>query len=245
MKETNEGYTILPPINTERYGNREYEGLEGPFGTKHGKVYYYDTKEGKYYDPDTDFYLSNDEASGIFEEDDQVEESIYRLPPIDADRYPNREHDGLEGPYRNKVGNVYYFCTDSQQYYDPDVGCLVQHEVALEEVTASAVCEAMNHIVEGILQGETVTAREAKLIKVLENRNVPMMTSSTSIIVESSIAKSIIKAHPSMDGFVKCLSETTTSGNIAGSVAQFGSVLKRNEDEVEESEDESEDKSAK
>lgn len=54
-----EGYYTKPPIDRERYGERE--GLEGPFSGDNGKVYYYDPKEGKYYDPDTDFYLSQDE----------------------------------------------------------------------------------------------------------------------------------------------------------------------------------------
>ena len=43
-----------------RFGPRK--GLEGPFTYPSGKVLYYDTVEGKYYDPTTDFYLSNQEA---------------------------------------------------------------------------------------------------------------------------------------------------------------------------------------
>jgi hypothetical protein len=39
------------------------KGLEGPFAYPSGKVLYYDPKEGKYYDPTTDFYLEHDEAS--------------------------------------------------------------------------------------------------------------------------------------------------------------------------------------
>jgi hypothetical protein len=58
---TNEGYKILPDIDRERYRNREDEGLEGPYRANNGKVVYYDTKEGKYYDPDSDFYISFDE----------------------------------------------------------------------------------------------------------------------------------------------------------------------------------------
>lgn len=60
-----EGYKILPPLDTERYGQRQ--GLEGPFRTRSGKVVYYDPKEGKYYDPDTDMYL-----------DDQLDEAKYQ-----------------------------------------------------------------------------------------------------------------------------------------------------------------------
>ena len=49
----------LPRIDTEKY--QERDGLEGPFMTKSGKVVYYDSKEGSYYDPDTDIYLSYEE----------------------------------------------------------------------------------------------------------------------------------------------------------------------------------------
>jgi Asp-tRNA(Asn)/Glu-tRNA(Gln) amidotransferase C subunit len=56
-----EGYRIVPPIDKERYGDRSYEGLEGPFRARNGKVYYYDPKAGMAYDPDTDFYIDYDE----------------------------------------------------------------------------------------------------------------------------------------------------------------------------------------
>jgi hypothetical protein len=54
-----EGYKVLPPMDREKY--QERPGLEGPFSTLSGKVVYYDPKEGSYYDPDTDMYLSYDE----------------------------------------------------------------------------------------------------------------------------------------------------------------------------------------
>jgi hypothetical protein len=54
-----EGWKELPPIDRDRY--QERDGLEGPFSTLSGKVVYYDPKEGAYYDPDTDMYLSYDE----------------------------------------------------------------------------------------------------------------------------------------------------------------------------------------
>lgn len=47
----------LSPIDSEEYPNREREGLEGPFRYKNGKIFYYDTKEGKYYDSKTDLYV--------------------------------------------------------------------------------------------------------------------------------------------------------------------------------------------
>ena len=54
-----EGYKVLPQIDRNKYQSRD--GLEGPFSTLSGKVVYYDPKEGKYYDPDTDMYMSYEE----------------------------------------------------------------------------------------------------------------------------------------------------------------------------------------
>jgi hypothetical protein len=57
-ESVDEGYKVLPPMD-DKYQARD--GLEGPFTTLSGKVVYYDPKEGKYYDPDTDMYMSYDE----------------------------------------------------------------------------------------------------------------------------------------------------------------------------------------
>lgn len=57
--EMDEGYTVLPPMDREKYQARD--GLEGPIPTKSGKVLYYDPKAGKYYDPDTDTYIEYDD----------------------------------------------------------------------------------------------------------------------------------------------------------------------------------------
>lgn len=45
-----------------KYGPRA--GLEGPFNFS-GRVLYYDPREGSYYDPTTDFYVSHDEMAII------------------------------------------------------------------------------------------------------------------------------------------------------------------------------------
>ena len=58
-----EGYKVLPPIDRDRY--QERDGLEGPFSTLSGKVVYYDPKEGAYYDPDTDMYMSYGEFKAL------------------------------------------------------------------------------------------------------------------------------------------------------------------------------------
>ena len=65
MEGTDEGYSVMPSIDREKY--QERDGLEGPFQTKSGKVIYYDTKEGSYYDPNTDMYISYDEWKALDE----------------------------------------------------------------------------------------------------------------------------------------------------------------------------------
>jgi hypothetical protein len=46
-----------------KYGPRK--GLEGPFMFAGGRVLYYDTKQGLYYDPTTDFYVFKEEMDII------------------------------------------------------------------------------------------------------------------------------------------------------------------------------------
>ena len=58
-EDVDEGYYEMPPMDRDRY--TDLPGLEGPFQTRSGKVVYYDPKEGKYYDRDSDMYLSYDE----------------------------------------------------------------------------------------------------------------------------------------------------------------------------------------
>lgn len=46
-------------IDDKRYPSLAASGLEGPYQDLNGRVYYYDTREGMLYDPDTDIYLSH------------------------------------------------------------------------------------------------------------------------------------------------------------------------------------------
>jgi len=61
-KNANEGYKVLPSM-PDKYVARD--GLEGPIMTGSGKVVYYDNAEGKYYDPDTDMYMSYEEWKAL------------------------------------------------------------------------------------------------------------------------------------------------------------------------------------
>jgi hypothetical protein len=56
-----EGHTVVPDINRERYTDLSHEGLEGPFRSKNGHIVYYDPKVGKYYNRDSDMYIGHDE----------------------------------------------------------------------------------------------------------------------------------------------------------------------------------------
>ncbi len=69
-----EGYEVLPKMDRDKYQKRD--GLEGPIMTRSGKVVYYDNKEGKYYDPDTDMYLSYDDYKMLDKKANEAE-----LPP--------------------------------------------------------------------------------------------------------------------------------------------------------------------
>jgi len=73
-ESVNEGYKILPQMDRERY--QERDGLEGPFSTLSGKVVYYDPKEGKYYDPDTDIYMTYDEYKAHDEDRSGMSEDV-------------------------------------------------------------------------------------------------------------------------------------------------------------------------
>jgi hypothetical protein len=66
-QETKMGYKVVADRYQmdqmrEKYGPRK--GLEGPFNFS-GRVLYYDTKEGSYYDPKTDFYVEQAEMNMI------------------------------------------------------------------------------------------------------------------------------------------------------------------------------------
>lgn len=49
--------------HNQEFGPRK--GLEGPFHYPNGAVLYYDTKEGMYWDPTTDFYVPLEEVNEL------------------------------------------------------------------------------------------------------------------------------------------------------------------------------------
>jgi hypothetical protein len=53
------GYRILGERDTKWQPRK---GLEGPFFYPNGQVLYYDPREGKYYDPTTDFFVPDEDV---------------------------------------------------------------------------------------------------------------------------------------------------------------------------------------
>lgn len=138
-EDLQEGYKILPPMDKEKYQARS--GLEGPFSTLSGKVVYYDPKAGKYYDPDTDMYISyedfqkldNDYSDmkedfsdqvkdfGMFSKggNAQVQNTIqYILRDFDdaAEKATNSERDSLRMDAFRKLSNELEALSDEDGY---------------------------------------------------------------------------------------------------------------------------------
>lgn len=61
------GYKVLNVMDNMRDNYSPRKGLEGPFSFS-GRVLYYDPKEGAYYDPRSDFYVSNEEMDMIHQQ---------------------------------------------------------------------------------------------------------------------------------------------------------------------------------
>lgn len=56
------GYRVVGKMS-DKWQPRK--GLEGPFQYGNGRVVYYDPREGRYWDPLTDWYLTHDEAAEL------------------------------------------------------------------------------------------------------------------------------------------------------------------------------------
>lgn len=59
------GYRVLGRTQDIMKGYQPRPGLEGPFVYANGRILYYDNKEGAYYDPTCDWYVSDEEMSII------------------------------------------------------------------------------------------------------------------------------------------------------------------------------------
>lgn len=104
---------VVPSIDRERYTDMSGEGLEGPFRMKNGQVLYYDPKEGKYYNRDTDMYVDYDDYRAMNEAGDKRPGYVVKAGDKPKKVKPNLGGSS-EHPYRGKlvgeaeVGNTDY-----------------------------------------------------------------------------------------------------------------------------------------
>jgi hypothetical protein len=64
------------------------------------------------------------------------------VTPIDRDRFPNREKEGLEGPFRSKKsGQVYYYDKKAGKYYDPLSDMFLQVKDVMENTASYDIDE--------------------------------------------------------------------------------------------------------
>lgn len=61
------GYKVLGNFQDVMKGYGPRKGLEGPYNFS-GRVLYYDVKEGRYWDPRTDFYVEHEEMGYLHNE---------------------------------------------------------------------------------------------------------------------------------------------------------------------------------
>jgi hypothetical protein len=67
------------------------------------------------------------------------------VTPIDKDRFPNREKEGLEGPFRSKKsGQVYYYDRKAGKYYDPLSDMFLQVKDVMENTATYDVDEYLS-----------------------------------------------------------------------------------------------------
>ena len=112
-----EGYTVTRGIDRERY--QERPGLEGPFSTRSGKVVYYDPKEGKYYDPETDFYIGHEDYAKMDEGTDPNTQSHADAFKSETDtmkpgttKYVGRKGGKEVTAKKDEQGNVKFYHRD-------------------------------------------------------------------------------------------------------------------------------------
>jgi hypothetical protein len=59
------GYRILGKTEDVFKGYGPRKGLEGPFVYPNGQILYYDPREGQYWNPQTDFFKSNEDMDNL------------------------------------------------------------------------------------------------------------------------------------------------------------------------------------
>lgn len=152
-RATSEGYQVVQGIDKDKYVERP--GLEGPFHTKSGKVVYYDKREGKYYDPDTDFYISHDDWNKMNEgRDGQYHE---RNPKIDLFHRETKKYLGSTNWYTTVRAAV-----QSMEEKHPELAGKVIGQKSVKEADQKKNIEPRNFVAKNMKQSGQGQHRDAK-----------------------------------------------------------------------------------
>lgn len=206
--------------------------MDGPYRDKHGRKFYFDLRKGAYYLPHYREYVD-------VRSEDGRELAKMTLPGIDTARYGNREYEGLEGPYTNKHGKVFYYDRSEGRYYDPDSDFYMGLEFSLTESKPSVMNQAINMLMEG----KEMSTYEYQLMALLDKLNIDYLFGKDGVVVDEPWNSQIKKVYPQFAGIlqrspVDMVSESATggatcSGAIASSPAPMGNVIKRKTNETE------------
>ena len=97
-RKLNEGWRRGVEIDPLKYPDRSDEGLEGPFGTASGKILYYAPKgvdpegrQGAYYDPGPDHFITADEYQALDHSDAPMHQSPLTDPESPEYRHMQRQ----------------------------------------------------------------------------------------------------------------------------------------------------------
>ena len=99
-----------------------------------------------------------------------------RVSPIDRERHPNREKEGLEGPFRSKKsGLIYYYDKKAGKYYDAQSDMYLQVSDIMEETQ-----------VDEIVRAKDIYPEIDKIKKVLKKKGIGFYTRLGKIMVNPS-----------------------------------------------------------
>ena len=123
-----EGYTTMPNIDSEKYTDLSGQGLEGPFRLKSGKVVYYDSREGKYYDRDSDMFMSDDDYQAHIKEEVPDYETKPIVSELDVQHAIHRLHGLLDSFVEPEKAMAVMHNELIEQGYTPDeIGVITKY----------------------------------------------------------------------------------------------------------------------
>jgi hypothetical protein len=159
----------------------------------------------------------------------KLKEGYRVLPPIDRDRYQNREHEGLEGPYTNKHGKVYYYDTKAGKYYDPDSDFYMEVDQVMEGRINNTLKESYGTFLSILENQEAQRAKLSLVAEKIQKITENVLYSFTHVLVEDELSVKLLGRYPSLSKYVCALpmTESTLSGSIASSAQPIGDIIKR------------------